>query len=264
MLKKLFKHEMQETGKLLLPLCLIVIAATILGAILIQTGIFANAHLTALPVVYMILYIFSIITLFILSAVYLMMRFYKTMYSAEGYLTHTLPVSPSAILNTKILSALIWLVFVCIICVFSVMTLIFSATNFPSLSELSEIKNAIAEVLDMPFAAAACLIIFGILIAYLSSILMVYACFAVGQLFGQYRIPAAIVAYIVFYIIQQIVSLIALFIFGMAAFDNQAIEQMPPSFYRSICLLGVTLFVLFATAYYITCQYITKKKLNLE
>lgn len=255
---------MQETGKLLLPLCLIVIAATILGAILIQTGIFTNAHLTAIPVVYMILYIFSIITLFILSAVYLMMRFYKTMYSTQGYLTHTLPVSSSAILNTKILSALIWLVLVCIICVLSVMTLVFSASSFPSLSDLDEMKYAIAKVLDMPFAGAICLIIFGVLIAYLSTILMVYACLAVGQLFGQYRIPAAIVAYIVFYIIQQIISLITLFIFGMSAFDNQKIEQMPPSTYRNIILLSVALFILFAAAYYAACQYITKKKLNLE
>ncbi len=263
MLGKLFKHEMQETAKLLLPLCLIVIAATLLGAVFIQTGLFENPHLTTIAAIYMILYVFSIFALFILSAIYLMIRFYKTMYSSQGYLTHTLPVSSFAVLNTKILSALIWLISVSAICILSVMTLVFNAAGYPDSASINNIIDGISTVFNLPFAAAACLIVVAVLIFYLSAILMIYTCFSIGQLFGQYRIPAAIVAYVVLYIIQQIVSLVSLFIFGITVFDNVNIEQSD-IFYRHIMLLLVTEAAVFSAAYYSICQYITKKKLNLE
>ena len=88
MLRKLFKHEFKETAKLLLPLDLVLLAVTVIGCILLGSSILQNESLQMLSFSCMMIYILSIFALFIITAVYLTVRFYKTMYAAQGYLTH--------------------------------------------------------------------------------------------------------------------------------------------------------------------------------
>ena len=93
MLGKLFKHEMKETGKLLLPLDLILIAATCIAAFLVKMDFFMGTTLQIIPQIYMILYVLSIVALVVLTFIYLVIRYYKTMYSSQGYLTRGAPLS---------------------------------------------------------------------------------------------------------------------------------------------------------------------------
>ena len=50
----------------------------------------------------------SFISINMIGLIYLVIRFYKTMYTQEGYLTFTLPVTVSQITNAKLISAVIW------------------------------------------------------------------------------------------------------------------------------------------------------------
>ena len=110
MLGKMIKHELQETGKILIPLNLIVLGIMLLNAVFLGLDLFQKGYLKMIPTFSLMLYVLGLFALFVLTAVYLTMRFYKTMYSNQGYLTHTLPLSTTAILNTKILTAVLWLV----------------------------------------------------------------------------------------------------------------------------------------------------------
>ena len=106
----MIKHELQETGKILIPLNLIVLGIMLLNAVFLGLDLFQKGYLKMIPTFSLMLYVLGLFALFVLTAVYLTMRFYKTMYSNQGYLTHTLPLSTTAILNTKILTAVLWLV----------------------------------------------------------------------------------------------------------------------------------------------------------
>ena len=108
MLGKLFKHEFKATAKVLLPLNLVLVLVTIIGMIILNLDIFSGTAMALVGAAYLILYILAIFALFIMTYVILMMRFYKSMYSDQGYLTHTLPVSPLALLNTKLLTGVCW------------------------------------------------------------------------------------------------------------------------------------------------------------
>ena len=245
MLGKLLKHECRETAKLLIPLDLIVLALTAVWAILLGTGIFNSKQLNVLSATFVLLYVLSIIALFILTAVYLMMRFYKSMYSGRGYLTHTLPASSSSILNSKILSAMAFIILALIVCIASVLILIFSVAGLPDSALLYALKHEISVVFGMGFAPAVCTIIACILIYCFSSIMMIYASLSIGQLFNQ-----------------------SLFILGLNALEIDSNAQAGlaelPAFYHNILLLGLILGLLFGIAYYIICHIIIKKKLNLE
>ena len=110
MLGKLFKHEFKDTAKVLLPLNLALIGVTIIGMIVLGLKIFDSENIAMgfLAISMVFFYILAIIALFIITYIYLMIRFYRTMYADEAYLTHTLPVSTFSTFNVKLLVSAFW------------------------------------------------------------------------------------------------------------------------------------------------------------
>ena len=206
MLGKLFKHEFREIGRLLGPLNLALILIAFLGNIILrfesrQFGFSAAAAPpTLLSSLISVIYTLTIFTLFILTAVYLTVRFYKTMYGNRGYLTHTLPVSTISVLNVKLLVAAFWLIAAFVIGMISLFFLVTSGETidfhiyFPTLKE----KVTGTDIYAWTFLLMIAIMLLAICF---STMLTVCASLAVGQLFHQFRIAAAIGAYVVFYTI---------------------------------------------------------------
>lgn len=264
MLGKLFKHEFKTSAKLLIPMNLIVIGITLIGGLLFRSGLLQTLHVELLSAVFLFLYIISLFALFILTAVYLTMRFYKTMYSSQGYLTHTLPVSSASILNTKILTSVFWVLLALIMTACSIWFLIRSASGVTiSPEEFSILQEQFFNEMGIEIGSFFAIIAGTITVSCLTGVLMIFASLSVGQLFRQYRIPAAIGAFIVFYFIQQIVSVILLLLLGINAMEH-ASAAFRGDFVKLLLGSVTAEALLFAVAYYILCYYITKKKLNLE
>ncbi len=264
MLGKLFKHEFKTSAKLLIPLNLIVIGITLIGCLLFRSGLLQTLHVEFLNAVFLFLYIISLFALFILTAVYLTMRFYKTMYSSQGYLTHTLPVSSASILNTKILTSVFWVLLALIITACSIWFLIRSASGVTiSPEEFRILQERFFNEMGIEIGSFLATIAGTVTVSCFTSVLMIFASLSVGQLFRQYRIPAAIGACIVFYFIQQIASVILLLLLGINAMEHASSAAQGD--FTKLLLGSVTAEeLLFAVAYYILCYYFTKKKLNLE
>lgn len=264
MLGKLLKHEFKETAKPLIPLNLILIGITLLGSLFVATGL--DDALTVLFIMFTAVYILSIFALFVVTSIYLTIRFYKTMFSAQGYLTHTLPASPGAILNAKILSSLAWMILTFIVCICSVLLFVSSIYGLPSASDFYSLQQEISIIFGIGFYPALCLMFLMLVITILYYLLMVYASLSIGQLFNQNRIPAAIGAGVAGYMIQQVVALVSLLILGVNMVGQRDLSQIAEmtDLYRSVVLLGITETFCFAVAYFIICHVIVKKKLNLE
>ncbi len=280
MLGKLLKHEFRATGKLLGPLNLFLILVAIIGNIVLHFGyktadpqnalmIISNTAFSGLSIFIIAIYSLTIFTLIILTAVYLTVRFYKTMYGNQGYLTHTLPVSTTTVLNVKLLAAVFWMLVAFAIAILSLFILSCSENPFDSIT-LSRLRDE--TLAQTGFHLEVLLLIIAVLIITVcaSLVLMVCASLAIGQLFNQFRIPAAIGAYVVFYIIQQVISLLSLGSLGIAQINalQQASGQlsvMPDSsfFHWLFCLIIIEE-IAYAVIYYLICYFITKKKLNLE
>ena len=112
MLGKVFKHEMKSTSRLFLPLMIGFIAITLLCKFTFETSYSAilgnNRLMETITVIFFVLYFIYIIALFVMTSVFIVMHFYKTMVSDQGYLTNTLPVKMSTLINAKLLSAVLW------------------------------------------------------------------------------------------------------------------------------------------------------------
>ena len=76
---------------------------TVLGRLSIALKLPQNAPIVGTLMV--MLYIFGIIAIGIITIVVLVMRFYKNLFTSEGYLMHTLPVKASQHLNSKLIVA---------------------------------------------------------------------------------------------------------------------------------------------------------------
>lgn len=102
MLKKLTIYEIKKTWKMIALIC----------GIIICTGIFLG--LVGEPPHNSVLSNFSFLALmlqtsaFMMTFVYLPVRYYKSLYSAEGYLAFTLPASIKQVISSKMITGALW------------------------------------------------------------------------------------------------------------------------------------------------------------
>lgn len=270
MLGKLLKYEFRETARPLLLINLILAGLTLLGCLVVVTGLYDNPVMSVFFTLYIALYFFSIIAAFIITIVLLTIRFYKTMFSAQGYLTHTLPAAPSQILHAKILSSSAWTIATALVCIFCAFSFLFCVFGTPTANEFLRAQQELSLVLGIGFYPAVFLMLGMTALVLLANLLMVFACLSIGQTFHQNRIPGAIGAGVVFYMIQQAVSLISLVVCGFPFIlgKDEELLQMTvtemPEFFQKVILFSMGEVFVFGLAYYAICRYIIKNKLNLE
>ncbi|BCI61535.1 hypothetical protein [Solibaculum mannosilyticum] len=140
MLGKLMKYEFQASGRMM---GLMVICA------LFITGVTSLSY--ALDIVWFqvtatTLLVLSMVAVIIFTYVVVAVRFFKSMYSREGYLTMTLPVSSTKLLGAKVIVSLIWLVLSIVVCVGMITLLLFLLYSGNTGSFFTEIANAFGTV----------------------------------------------------------------------------------------------------------------------
>ena len=104
MLGKLFRHEWKATARLLLLLYLAVPALFLAGWLIRLIG---NKFLILFPA---ILLVCAGVALFFLTFAFLIMRYHKSMFGNEGYLTQTLPVGKGSLLFVKLCTSFLWVI----------------------------------------------------------------------------------------------------------------------------------------------------------
>ena len=117
MLGKLISHEWKDTWKLMTILNGAVIVLSVLGMFFAATGnltdIFNREDVTSVWVFVMyisfiMVYILGIIALSVGTTLYFYVRFYRNLYTDQGYLMHTLPVTEHELILSKAIVAFIW------------------------------------------------------------------------------------------------------------------------------------------------------------
>ena len=272
MLGKLFKYEFKNTAKVMLTIYGVLITVTLLGMLVLSFEPIRNGKGTAASIIlvsYIVLYILSIFALYIVTYVYLTIHFHKTMYSAQGYLTHTLPVKPLTTFHVKLITSLVWMITSTLLMILSILGFV-SAVQGPGFGQellnldIAEINRELSFELGISLPEFVFILIISLIVTSLASLLMVYASSSIGQLFNQHKIVAAVIAGIVFYFVQQIVAMIVSII-GM--FDmikeiettTNSVTIFAPMMWNNIIM---TLFL--SAVYYVTCNIIVRKKINLE
>lgn len=194
--------------------------------------------------------------------IYLAIQFYKSTYSDEGYLTHTLPVSPRQILVSKILLIILWQLFV----ILGILLAGFICAAVSTIclgGEWSDWKEGIGILLEWTKIEygygekewISCII--AVVINRTASIfyngVWIVAFVSIGQLVKKHRVAAAFGAAC---LIAFILSLFKSLIRGSSV---DIIEFIMEGIWAKTFL-----YILAAIVLYIISEYILRYKLNLE
>lgn len=110
MLKQLLKYEFKATKSLYFGLYLaLALLSVVLGVTFRQEH--ALAHSTSfqnLEVILMIVYVSVILAIAVLCFVNTIQRFYQNLLGREGYLMHTLPVTETQLILSKLITSMVW------------------------------------------------------------------------------------------------------------------------------------------------------------
>lgn len=274
MLGKLLKHEWKATWKvptLLIGLNLFCsLAAGASFALPIWESDWVGLPISAVMV--MMLFYFAMIGSSLGITIYMAVRYYKNMYTDEGYLTHTLPVSARQLLLTKVINMSAWsLIGVVSILVgitaFIAMLFLFLAPDGVSLGEIfTELLMALDEPEFAGWQFFMLIMILFFFISAFSGTMMIVGAINIGQLVRKHRILGSVGAYFAIYTAVQIISTIIMFpmMFGMA-FTMENVDEMSVfDIYNPLYGSIMVVFLVVAVALYFVSEYLLRKKLELE
>ncbi|WP_346908454.1 hypothetical protein [Faecalicatena orotica] len=267
MLGKLVKYDLKYGMRIFIVLHAILVTACILGRILFMNQLDFNLKLEA----YLspLILFFSLFLLLFTGVgfginILLVARFYKNLYTDEGYLTWTLPATATQQLWGKIISGIIWEFSSILISAASLLILV-SGDNVTE--AYAQVAADVTKSLGMPITQFGISLLIYSLFGTLGSIVMLYLCVAIGQLFPGHRILCAIVTYFILSAIIQVLSFSLMFAFniGPGTTAYLASRGMPATHYMvtSFRLGGVMSAIIMIAAYF-GVQYIMNKKLNLS
>ena len=106
MVKKLFKHEIAYYMRSMLPVYGILGAIAVFGRI-IQFFEADNTIYNTVNIIAILSYVVAIIAVMAMSYVFTITRFYRHLFTSEGSLSFTLPVTPTQHILTKLTTAVI-------------------------------------------------------------------------------------------------------------------------------------------------------------
>lgn len=266
MLSKLLKKDFTATSRFFLPLLggyaiAAMVAKLLFEMVLCSTDIFSydnpiSSGLTIFSFIYFTMCVFYLIACYLMTTVFVVYDFYKTMVSSHGYLTHTLPVTTGMLLWSKILMAVIWSLAVNLLIGLSLL-LLFTG-HFPEIGLFQTMRD-LFRFMDVNFGAYSFYMIFNMVLGLFQNPLMFFACISIGQLWREHRIMGAILTYIGIHTGTQIFSTVMMIVTGNSLFSS------PYSVSYSGYLLAASIFGVFMTVmYFVVTWYILSKKLNLE
>lgn len=281
MLGKLLRNEFKTTYKTMLVIYIMTIVSTALGCILFGTNPPSNPSesvqniMNVLSITFFLSYFLVVVMLVLITYILMCERFYKSMYSDQGYLTHTLPVTPLANLNVRLITSLVWLLLSGIILILSICSLEMAVDSVNILDVLHNLSYLELESFCMHnfgwhFPVALLIILLLIIAACLNALLLVFTALSLGQLASLHKIRAAIGFGVALGFLEQIVASTVMIHVVENAYvvsSDMTYEQIQALMIKSsqnTIWTIIAMFAGFAAIYYAVCAVIVKKHVNLE
>lgn len=281
MLSKLLKYEWLSTWKVPTALFTYLCIITLLGCTSFLSPLWKseNELVGVLAVFSLMFYILSLFSISIAIFVYFVVRFYRSMYTNEGYLMHTLPVKPWQHIISKGLIFCSWSIINVIAIFLSIMSLVASAVysvanvslrelwmelqnEFPLL--ISRITAEFQDEMGMTVIAYILLVILSMLAQLIFAVLMIYAAISIGQTFNKHKVIASFIAYAAINMILQLINSLIQMPLLIYRIEDSALgttlgEIMNPSLW-----IGLATNLVCIVIFYLVTEFIMRKKLNLS
>lgn len=277
MLGKLLKHEWKAVWKVPTLLIGIVMLAGLIAGLTFAMPIW-DSDWVGLPMsgdMLIMTFFFGLSGVNIGIIIYFGVRYYRSMFTDEGYLTHTLPVSARELLLNKVITMSAWNLITMAGVIVSLM--IFGGVAFLSLAPLDgafarEVTRALAELPEIfsssemaGFQAFCASQILMLLTSAFSGTMILIGAITLGQMVRKHRILGAIGAYFAINGVVQMVNTVVMMPIMFNSMNNMWWEMDSPfpiftGFYTVMSLV----FVAVSIGLYFLCEYLLKRQLELE
>ena len=279
MLGKCLKHEWMETWLVGVLCCGSVLLVSILAFfILPQIPKLADSEVgrMTLPFIVFTLLLLGIVAFFgavFIGTYYFFYRYYKNLFTDQGYLMHTLPVETKDLINSKLIVAVIWQYLLIISYVIAVL---FATTGIYGMVEADytsyiEFMKSMTEAFNMLLSVGkleVVLVSAYVLLMPLAEVQYLYLAVNIGQLGKKNRFLLSICALIGIGCVRKFVMNIASFISAMlqvANFRDMNNDlDMLKNQYDVVIALMLLFQIVSIVGVYVLNMYIVKNKLNLE
>lgn len=276
MLKKLIKHEWKDTYPVGTTCCIVVIIMTIIGMILLSLDVWnqsagrsdaAESFTIIMFSMYFMMLFWGVIAAVLVIKYYYFYRYYKNLFTDQGYLMNTLPVKSTDLINSKLIVSVIWQYLSGIVVAFAVFGLVFAAVgNFGDIT-FAEFCSGLKELLDemdwAQFGEAVPMIIVSILSGLLSPIastLLMYVAVGIGQLCKKSKFLISVLILIGFNIVLQFV--VRIFTLPLTLMMENEMPSITTINIMSV--IGFIIGIAITIGLYFANKFFLEKKLNLE
>ncbi|HBN81002.1 MAG TPA: hypothetical protein DD433_06455 [Ruminococcaceae bacterium] len=266
MLRKLLKYEFQATGRIFLPLYLLLFLFTVMNKAFLSmnSGNIGASGLQIPTFLAMTAYVCIVVAIVVVTLVATIQRFYKNLLTDEGYLMFTLPVSVHSHIFSKLLVASVWTL---LSTIFSILSVFILAASPDFMNTLSRMIQSFLQAFGQ-FGAPMYLItgeaVVLVLVTLAASILNIYVSIALGHLVKKHRVAGALGAYFLIGLVEQFLFSI----FMTAAKNGEWFRSFENWDHTVLIESGLAALILVTAAlgaiYYFGTYYILKNKLNLE
>ncbi len=281
MLKKLFKYEWKYFWKIPTAINLFLIIITVIGVISL-TSPFWSLDIAGMDIMLglsIFFYILAIAAGSIAVTACIAIRYYKNVYTDEGYLTNTLPVTARQIILSKLSIGMLWSLITSAVVLISVFSLVYTAIlSYQEMDIIYEIVQefpgflkAFKEENGISFLLFLLIGLIQLLLSTAFSIIKMYTAIALGQLFSRHKVAGAFLWYIGEYVVFEIItSFIRNFrvpsfssglfsIYISAGFYGSFSDFLLPSMLSSILFI-----LIFGGGLYFLTEHMLKNRLNLD
>lgn len=265
MLGKLIKYDLKAAAKIFILLHAMYLFICIAARLFYMDRLSFND--VTEPLVLSLILFFSLLVLLIsalmiFTEMQVAFRFYRSLFSKEGYLSWTLPVSGPQHLWAKIISGYILAAADIILIAVGILILI---TGRNITSAYSLIADEMTNELGMPLERFALLLFTFCVVSCISTVIMIYFCIVIGQLFPGHRVLCAIAAYFILSTALQVFTLLIMLAFGIFPGHNffMAKGQTMTEYMTNIFYVSAVLTIIITIVQYVITHYIMNKKINL-
>ena len=275
MLRKLMKHEFRATGRMMLPMFLLVLV-TAVGANLSTRRLLEtdNGALNTLGMLLLIAFTLAIMGVCIMPLVLMIQRFYKNLLRDEGYVMLTLPVSVHQHVWSKLLVSMAWFAATAAVVFLAFVILVYEVglaqQFFTGLGDLLRQVRLGDYALELgPAVGIGVEVLVLLVLSCAAGCLQIYAAMAIGHSFARRKTLWSVAIFFGSQFALQLLGGLLTTLVSATGLDHTLTQMLPrvDSPVRATMLLTFILILfgaLFAALFYFLTTYFLKKRVNLE
>lgn len=202
----------------------------------------------------------------------IMQRYYKNLFTDEGYLTFTLPVKTREIILSKLICGILWEIFTMACTFIGVLIIaIFGSSksfiNHDVINAIKEMFNALVNLQGGNTILIAIELVVAFIVSLATQLLLIYLAITIGnQVARKRKVLASVGMYFVIDAACQTINTVLLLVIGVMFNGLSVLDNVEPTddLFNVVMLFVILLAIIYCTVFFTINNRVLKNKLNIE